>query len=75
MDTNMGAQLDNYNNVTSHRIGMAKVGFPDEASLRTRFDEELKKFEGDPVKYKEAKEALDNIYNDVMGETYWRCNV
>lgn len=67
MDTNLGHQLDTYNNVMSHRIGLARVGFPDEHSLRSAFNDIAKQYEGDPEKYKEVSDMLETMFNDNMG--------
>lgn len=67
MNTDLVHQLEAYNNVMSHRIGMAKVGFPDELSLRTAFNDVARKYEGDAAKYKEVSEMLDTMFDDTMG--------
>lgn len=67
IETNMGKQLDAYNNTMSHRIGLAKAGYPDELSLRTKFDEIANQYLGDEAKYKSVKATLDTMFDEVMG--------
>lgn len=67
MRTNLSHQLDTYNNVMAHRIGLAKSGFPDETSLRSAFNDITKQYEGDAAKYKEVSETLETMFNDAMG--------
>lgn len=65
--TNMEGQLDAYNNTMAHRIGLAKAGYPDEATLKTKMDDIASKYIGDEKKYKEVRGYLDTMFDEFMG--------
>jgi len=66
LDTSMQRILESYNLNASARIGLAKKGITSSDELTSEFAAIAKQYEGDPTKYNEVKEFLDNIKNDLL---------